>query len=62
MDIENSPVALPPRCQRAVRGKMGLAVGASASGLGDCLEKRVCSIAHARDLAGLHAVRILEVR
>jgi hypothetical protein len=62
MDIENSPVALPPRCQRAVRGKMGLASGASASGLGDCLEKRVCSIAHARDLAGQRAFRVMDER
>jgi hypothetical protein len=62
MDIKFSPAAASSRCQRAVRGKLGLADGASASGLGDVQEKRVCSTAHPGDLARMRTFRFNDER
>jgi len=62
MDIEYSPAAAPPRSQRVVRGKLGLAFGACASGLGDVQEKRVCSMAQSGDLARMRTFRVNDGR
>jgi hypothetical protein len=62
MDIEYSPAAASSRCKRAVGGKLGLAGGASASGLGDVQEKRVCSMAQSGDLARMRTFRVNDER
>jgi hypothetical protein len=62
MDIEYSPAAAPRHCRWAAHGKFGLAFGASASGLGDVQEKRVCSMAQSGDLARMRAFRVNDER
>jgi hypothetical protein len=62
MDIEYSPAAAPPPHRKAACGKLGLADGALASGLGDVQEKRVCSIIQSGDLARMRTFRVNDGR